>query len=708
MRRRLSVLLLGLGLAFGAQAQDFPREEIDLDLFIQQLFQVQDEDTNYEDLYEALFQFYRNPLNLNTATKEELGSLFVLSETQVNNLFDHIQRNGKLLSIYELQSIPGFDMVTIYRLVPFAVVRDQDMHSDRRSIFARMAEEDNNNLLLRYSRILEQKKGFTEPGIGRNGLPETRYLGSPDKLYARYRLAHSKDFSFGFTAEKDAGEQLTWDPGTKRYGMDFWSAHFQLYNKGPFKAIALGDYQLQIGQGLLLSSGFKVGKGAETINTLRRSQLGIRPFTSVLETQFFRGGAATYSFKRVDVTGFYSRKGTDGTLQVDSLALSLDPDLPPVDFAEPFFSSVSVDGFHRTPNEIAQKGAVREQVGGGDITYSSADQNFKMGLTAVRTHYSAPLIRDQRIYNRYEFQGSSNTNFGTHYSYNWRNFNFFGETGRSESGGIGTVNGFMASLSTRVDFAMVYRNYARDFHSFYGRAFGESIRNINERGMYWGLKVRPHSQVELAAYYDRFSSPWLRYLVDAPSQGSEYLARLTYRPTKKITMYGQLRTEHKERNVPDNTTPVDYTSPTLRRSYLLNVDYAAPTVLSLRSRLQFSTYEQQESNPQTKGYLIWQDVNLDFGRWRLSTRYAIFDTDDYYTRQYAFERDVLYAFSIPVLSGQGTRVYGLVQFRVNRHITLWAKYAVTNYRNINTVGSGLEEVNKPRRSEVRVQMRYKF
>ena len=95
-------------------------------------------------------------------------------------------------------------------------------------------------------------------------------------------------------------------------------------------------------------------------------------------------------------------------------------------------------------------------------------------------------------------------------------------------------------------------------------------------------------------------------------------------------------------------------------------------------------------------------------RLRLSARYALFDTDDYDTRQYVFEQDVLYAFSVPALYGRGTRAYLLAQIQATRHLTLWLRYADTHYRHQNTIGSGLDEIQGNARNEVKAQMRYRF
>ncbi|MBC5775492.1 hypothetical protein H8S95_15550 [Pontibacter sp. KCTC 32443] len=692
MFRVLYILVLILYFYLPVQAQDYPRQTVDFDLFVQELFaQQEDENIFYEDLYETLFQYYQQPIDLNNTTPEELASLFILSRPQIVSFFQHIQDNGKLLSIYELQAIPDFDLKTIYQLLPFVRVDNAGMYADSRPLWQRMIGEDNNALILRYERTLQERRGYTSTDISSS---QSRYLGSPDKLYLRYRSSVAQDYSFGITAEKDAGEAFTFDRNTRRYGFDFYTAHFQIYNKGRFRTIALGDYQLQIGQGLQLSSGYNVGKGSETITTLSRANLGIRPYSSVLEYAFFRGAAVTYSLKdNLNLTGFYSSKRADANLQGDTIS----------DFSETF-TGIQTSGFHRTATELANKGRVREQVYGTSLQYQK--QAFTLGFTAVGTNYSSPIKKANALYQRFEFSGTSNYTFGSNYSYTWQNVYLFGETAISKSGGVGSVNGLIANLSNKAELAMLYRYYSREFHSLYSGAFGEGSRNINERGFYTGIKLKPIARWEITAYYDRFSFPWLRYRVDAPSYGDEYLVRLYFKPNRQSALYGQFRTESKGLNAPNNTTSVDYVAQALRRSYLLYYEFAPSTALSLKSRVQFSSYEHEA--PQQTGYLIAQDINYTFKNIRLSTRYALFDTDSYDTRQYVYERDVLYAFSVPALSGKGTRIYTLLQFQLVRDLDVWVKYGITNYRNVDTIGSGLETIEGTIRSDVKAQVRYRF
>jgi hypothetical protein len=693
MVRTIVVLLLIFCSILQVQAQNYPRQTIDFDLFVQELFsQQEDENISYEDLYETLFQYYQQPINLNNTTPEELASLFILSRPQIASFFQHIQDNGKLLSIYELQAIPGFDLITIYQLLPFVKVDDAGLYADSRPLWQRLIGEDNNALIVRYERTLQVRRGYSL--VDSSSRSQSRYLGSPDKVFVRYRNSVAQDYSLGITAEKDAGEAFTWDPDTRRYGFDFYTAHFQLYNKGRFKTIALGDYQLQIGQGLQLSSGYGVGKGSETITTISRANLGIRPYSSVLESAFFRGAAVTYRLKDdLNLTGFYSTKRTDANLQADTIS----------DVSETF-TGIQTSGFHRTETELANKGRVREQIFGGSLQYQK--QFFTIGFTAVGTTYSSPIKKTGAPYQRFEFNGSSNYTAGTNYSLTWQNVYLFGETAMSKSGGMGTVNGLIANLSDKAEVAMLYRYYSRNFHSLYGGAFGEGSRNINERGFYTGIKLKPIARWEITAYYDRFTFPWLRYRVDAPSYGDEYLVRLYFKPNRQSTLYAQFRTESKGLNAPDNTTTIDYVAQALRRNYLVYYEFAPTPALSLKSRVQFSSYAHEA--PKQTGYLIAQDINYSFKNIRLSTRYALFDTDSYDTRQYVYERDVLYAFSIPALSGKGTRVYALLQFQLVRDLDVWVKYGITNYRNVDTIGSGLETIVGSTRSDVKAQVRYKF
>ncbi|MGI4872566.1 MAG: ComEA family DNA-binding protein [Janthinobacterium lividum] len=695
-----ALLLLLPGLA---TAQTFPRRAPDLDRLAQELFaEIQSDQVPYEDLYNTLLQYYQSPLNLNTATAEELRSLPLLNEKQVAALVQYRQANGLLLSVYELQAVPGWDVRAIERVAPFVTTESDNANAARGTLWQRIKNEDNNALLLRYERVLQERKGYTPPTLYQGQLT-SRYLGSPDAVALRYRVSHAHDFSLGITAEKDAGETFAWNPGQNQYGPDFLSAHFYLQDRGRLKVLALGDYQLQFGQGLLLSSGLAAGKTGETVANLRRASLGVRPYAALLENTFFRGAAATYQLaSRWELTAFGSRKNIDANSQAatDSLA----------QFDE-FSSSLLLTGLHRTATELANRQRLTETVGGGHLGYLSADGRLSVGFTAVNTHYGQAVLKRPEPYNRFEFSGQDNTALGLHYSYNYRNLLLFGETGRSSGGGLGTLNGVLASLGPNVDAAVLVRHYDADFHTFYGNALSENTRNINETGFYVGLKVRPIARWEVSAYFDQFQFPWLRYRVSAPTQGHDVLARVAFTPNKTSLLYAQYRARLKPLDLSAASTgrPIPEPGQQVRHSLLLYYDTQPSVLLGFRTRLQGTYLRDDDDRAWRRGFVLSQDVQLKLTRQvSLAGRYAIFDTDDYDTRQYMFEQDVLYAFSVPALYGQGTRAYALAQITATKHLTLWLRYADTRYRHQTAIGSGLEEIQGNARSEATVQARYKF
>ncbi|WP_246255340.1 ComEA family DNA-binding protein [Cyclobacterium plantarum] len=688
-------LLVGM---YRLSAQNVATGELDLESFVEERFSFQEEDIAYEDLYESLLQVHLNPLDLQEATAEQLRSLYILSPFQLASFLDYRNTFGPLISVYELQAIPGWTLETIENILPF--IR-QDVYSGNQKMpgFKRFQAAENAYLIFRNRRVWQTRKGFTPADTLSNGQLSSRYLGGPDDLYVRFRLQQPGDFSIGLTAEKDAGEQFIWDKKTKRYGFDFLSFHFMLFDKGPWKTLALGDYQLQFGQGLVFGSGFSVGKGAETIATVRRSSLGLRPYTSVLESGFFRGAAATYKTGNLELTGLFSLAPRSANLQVipDSLEAS-----------ESYLSSLISSGLHRTKNEIEKKGQAREQNFGLNLQYRNSDKGIQLGTNFLHSRYSQEVFPLKRIYNQFEFRGKSNYTGSIYFSYNFANHYFFAESAISKSRGMGHVFGIMSSLNRSLDLSLVWRKFDRNFHSFYGNAFSEGSRPINEEGLYLGLNFKPNRKINWSAYYDYFTFPWLRFRMYAPSSGNEWLSRFTYRPHKKLMSFIQWREETKSRNlVSEEQSSNHYQLATgKRRNFVWSLSYQPNQWWQFKTRVQQSSF--QINGQKTRGFAILQDLSANLGNWKFSGRLSLFDTDDFENRQFLYERNVLWAFSIPNLYGQGYRYYLLGQYKLNQRITFWLRWAKTTYTNRESIGTGLQEIAGNEITETTFQVRYQF
>ena len=172
-----------------AQSQPVARRSAAISQSIQDLFPVQTEGIDYEAVFDALTQLYANPLDINTATRDELSATYLLTERQLSSLATYRADVGDLLSIYELQAVPDFDGPTIRRLLPFVTV------SANARLFGALPTPTDNYLIVRYERAIEQQKGFSEAIPDKKGNLPTRYVGNPGQWYARYRYSRPRAFS---------------------------------------------------------------------------------------------------------------------------------------------------------------------------------------------------------------------------------------------------------------------------------------------------------------------------------------------------------------------------------------------------------------------------------------------------------------------------------------------------------------------------------
>lgn len=658
---------------------------------IESLLEETDTEFDYAELIEELEFMIQNPLNLNTSSADDLRRLIFLNDIQIFNLLNHISMFGRLISIYELQSVDGFDMETILAIQPFVTVAEEVRR--RHFSFDDLMREGNNQLFIRYQRLFEEQRGYSaiEPEeLERN--PNARYLGSPYRLYTRYRFTYYNNISVGITAEKDPGEEFF--RGSQTQGFDFYSGHVHLRDFGRLKALSLGDYQVQFGQGLTLWSGLAFGKSSETIST-KKNGLGLRQYTSVDENNFMRGAGATVTIGKLDFTAFFSRKGRDANvLLVDTL-----------EHDEMVITSLQQTGMHRTPRELEGKNAVMETIYGSNLSFRH--NRLSLGLTAYRMELGAEYQRRLSFYNQFDFSSKQNSNVGLDYNYVVRNFNFFGEGAISENGGHALLNGVMMSLDTRLSLSVVHRRFSKDYQSLYAVAFSENTRVVNENGLYIGLQAQLSRAWRISAYADHFSFPWMKFRTYMPSRGYDYLLQVNYRPSRNTEMYARFRTKNKPLNTRDPGM-IRHLEDVRRDNYRFHFSYAISPSFSIRNRVEYINFwfgDQQE-----RGYMVYQDIayrNLA-SPWAITLRYALFDTDGFDSRIYAYENDVLYAFSFPFYSDKGSRIYLLARYRLNRNIDLYARLAQTFYTNRNQIGSGLDIIDGNTRTEIKAQLRVRF
>jgi hypothetical protein len=653
---------------------------------IENLAQTADEETDFTEIAEALKYFAEHPINLNKTTREELRQLGLLSDVQIENLFLHISKYGQLLAIEELQAVDGFDLTTIYLLLPYVSLRTE--WTAEKDWLKKAFRNGRHTLIMRSQRVIETQNGFLP--VPEGSASRSYYLGDPWKHFMRYRFTYQRKISFGITAEKDQGEEFF--KGSQK-SFDFYSAHLSVRDLGFIRSITIGDYQLAYGQGLVAWTGLAFGKTPEAIS-IKKNPYGILPYTSVNEFFFKRGAALLLGKGPITLDIFYSSKKFDGTLS-DTLN------------AEETFSSFFESGYHRSPNELDKKNSVNETFYGSHLGFSK--NRLGIGFTAMRTEYNKTLAPASQLYNKFYFRGSGLTNVGADYQYLWRNVSLFGEAGRSDNGAVAWLNGAMFALDPKVSFSVLNRHYPRNYHSLAANPLRESSNAINEQGTYFGLMVKPVHRFTLTAYYDVFSFPWLRYSVHSPTEGYEYLLQALFTPNKKLNMYVRYRMQRKPENAAGDVTPIDVPVDISQRNYRYDLVAKVSRAFTFHSRVELVRYHKSDSDPEN-GFVLLQDVTFKplSAPVSFSLRYALFDTKSYNSRIYAYENDVLYAYSIPSYYYKGQRYYLTLRCKVKKGIDFWVRYSATLFTNRNIIGSGQDEIEGNRKSEIKLQTRFEF
>jgi hypothetical protein len=642
-------------------------------------------DFNFDTQFENLGAYANKPLNLNKVTADDLITFGLLNPIQIQSLLTYRNDLGNFISVYELQSIPNFDLNTIQQILPYVSIGNELIGKDN---FLNRLTKGDATIYTRFRRVLEAQEGYeTEK--------DNAYLGDKNQYYFRFRYNYDTRLSYGITMEKDPGEEFF--TGSNPQGFDYMSAHFYARDLSKnIKTIAIGDYKISLGQGLTIWSGFGFGKSAAALNVKRQS-VPILPYTSVNENLFQRGAAVTFKFNKFSFTTFASSRNLDANVSsVDTT--NFEDEVQAI-------SAFQISGFHRNNAEIEDEKSLHQLLFGGSLAYNL--RRGKIALNTVYSKYNATVETDDKLYNLNRFSGNELLNISTDYEYTFRNLHFFGETAISDNKGIATLNGLLISTGKAIDFSILQRHFSPDFQTIAGNAFAETRSVNNESGVFFGIQIYLNRAWKISGYFDNWKHKWLKFGIEAPSVGSEYLVQLNYRPNRGTEMYLRYRNETKERNAVNNETAINFLVPHQKTQFRFHLSSKLNSTFTIKSRIEFSRYHNGIDGMEN-GFLVYQDLSYSGRDFRFSTRFALFDTETYNARIYAYESDLLYNFSIPAYFYQGSRFYLNCRYNFSKHFLLEARFSRTTFYNRDFVGSALEMIDGNSRSEVKIQARVRF
>ena len=630
---------------------------------------------NWENELEELSNRLQEPVNLNSATREQLEQFPFLSDIQIEHLLAYIYIHGQMETIYELQLVEELDRQTIQYLLPFVCIKaiNNEPAFRWKTMLKDAGRYGKNEVLTRLDIPFYKRKGY-----------EHTYLGPSVYNSVKYTFRYRDQLYAGGVAEKDAGEPFA--ALHNRYGYDYYSFYLLLQNCGRLKLLAVGNYRLSFGQGLVMSTDYLMGKTIYASSFNNRST-GIKKHSSTDEYNYFRGVATTVALtKRLSVSAFYSHRNMDGVVTDGEI------------------TSVYKTGLHRSRKEADKKNLLTSQLTGGNVSYQQ--NHIRLGITGVYYVFNRPYEPELTGYSKYNIHGNHFYNLGIDYAYRWRRFSFQGETAIGKQGWA-SLNRLQYSPVQDIQFMLIHRFYSYDYWAMYAHSFGEGSTVQNEQGYYVGLETTPFSHWRFFVSFDLFSFPWKKYRINKPSRGTDGLIQATFTPRTNLSMYLKYRYKQKERDLTGSKGTL--TLPIFHHQLRYRLNYSLNDVFSSRTTLDYNHFHSQD-RAATKGYQVTQMISsqLPWTRLFADVQGSYFYTDDYDSRVYVSEKGLLYTFYTPSFQGRGFRCAVRLRYELNKHWLFITKFGETIYLNRNEIGSGNDLIYGNKKADIQMQLRIKF
>ena len=633
-----------------------------------------DEQTQAET-QERLAQLAQSPLDLNTATREDLEQLPFLSGPQVMDLLDYVYRYGPMRSLGELKMVRSLD-VWQQELLPFFVFVSDEPDEPIPAYSRRRASHSHAEVTLTGRVPFQQRRG-----------DRAGYLGYRYRHSLRATLTVGKWLKAGLTGAQDAGEPFF--TARNRWGYDRYSYYVQADRLGPLDRAVAGMYRVSAGMGLVLGGSFRLGKLA-SLTTLGRQPVTLRPHSSRSEADYFRGAAATVRLlgsSKADgaalrLTAFASYRPVDATLADDGTATTL-----------------GGSGYHRTASEMARKDNTHLTAFGGRLDFSTGA--WRLGLNAVSTHLDRRLKPPATpLYRQHYPQGTDFANASLDYSYTSRHVTLRGETAVNRQGALATVNSLGWQPSANVSLMALWRHYSYRYTGLYSHSFGNNADAQNEQGAFLGITWKALPRLTLRAYADYAWHPWAKYLVSLSSRALDFFLQAEYR-TGKWRLLARGRTRFRQR---DNESK---TALTANNDYRLRLAATRSVSRTLSLRTQIDAARAFYLKP-SRGWLVSEQLSWKPSDWTLAATAAYFRTDDYASRLYLYERQMTYDFYMPAYFGHGLHLALFARKELGQHLRITARVGYTRYTDRNTIGTGLQLIDGPRQADLDLQLRWKL
>lgn len=618
-----------------------------LETIIERYLENVESTADYTQIVDDLKRFESNPMNVNTASVQELVTFPFFSSTQAAFIARHRNRFGNFIDMAELQVL-GFSPVFIQFMMPYLSVRESEIQS-----------------LKNLAKMWDKGKGeFSFTSGKKSPALVSSYEGNLWSQQLRLRYKVPGVLSVSLNTDKDPGEVL-YRKSNPAKGLEFLSGHVSIHNIGHINDFVLGDYVLQVGEGLVMGSGIGIGKSANVMS-LKRGGTYIRPYRGINEFLFHRGAATAISLGKFTINMAFAKNRLDAALSRDTLE------------SNESFTSVDLDGLHRTPSELEKKGQLEKQLVHTGISFAGKKGSWGTSYTGFK--YSSSLQKADKLYAIHRPEGTELNYVNLYQSHVLGNVLVFSEWAYGlDNSSYALAAGALTSIAPKLDVGLHFRDASENYLSPNSTAFAAT--SSPERGLYFSSKINFNRRFALSMYKDVFKNKWLGFGKSNIYTSNDLLLQLDMKPNRKTHVYLRGRSYDKFRD--------DKSGEFLVLNRMRIKQFRIHFQSDLTKHFKFETRGEwnisQSVSSKNRAALVYLDFKRKFSyaSQSLAARYSVFNIPDFNARIFAFEDQIQYLFSIAGYYGRGHSFYLVYSAKPTRKIKVSARYGLNQYENLS-------------------------
>lgn len=588
-----------------------------------------------------------NRFNINKVTKDELSGLLLLAPEEIDAFINHRDRFGNFINMMELQAISNWDITTIRKILPYLFLStEKDKINVKHSIAA-----GKHFLLYR-------------TGSKSNSYPTKESWMIKNRHLLNYKFKFKDELLAGVTIEKDAGEKNL---------LDHHSFYVMIKNKGMLKNCLIGDYNINMGQGLIHWQGYAFGRSSNLISGYRQGQF-IQPHTGTDENRFHRGFAIQFKKGRMEIGVFAGRLKIDANTMTDSLSKFT------------WVSALLLSGLHRNESEKADKNSLTKNTWGGKLKINL--YRGTISLNFIRTNFSIPIQKRELPYNMFAISGKTWSNLSLDVALPTKIGFVFGELALDQQHDAALNLGLIKSIDPKLDISFIYRNMSRRYRAFESNCISKNSEAGNESGLLFSFNLTLHTKHTLEGFMDYYENHWPTFTSDRPETGSLGSIQYSWKPNKKTEIVTRYQIESSTANLGHAENHTSKIGKVTNQRWRIHISFTPIENITVRCRNEIvkENQEYKKSGVGQLSYLelIYKPITEPLS---ISFRYCFFSTDGYSSRIYAYERDLSSYYAIPAHFNQGSRNYLLLQYNFKKILKVQMKIIGEQKKDKNNINN---------------------